>query len=497
MALRMFKEFIQIKWLLVGIVILCYGFGLRGDIVSDAREYSLHVNGWDVMYSLQNDMYLMVFFLIPIMIFTSVKLITSAFHYALLIRVKSFHAWMLYTTKEFLIQIYPMFILLFMFSIITSLGLPFELQWSEYASWRNGANELNELYPTFQHLVTPLCIQLVLWIATSMSLHGMIVLSFLIHQKDQYLYVQASLFFLVYVIGFKVFPLDMKFLSPSVYFTIAASIHAVSNAWIIVFVPIFLFTLEYLTIQQLSRFSVMLKKIKRDMLPSILYGALSFVYVFTTYQSNKMNLETVGDFLTLVFLGVSAVSSSFTSLFAYLILFFGLVYLSQLRLSREMGEIGQYKIIRYGSVDQWFYRVFVKESLFLLSALLVIIGVTSLFGIFNGLHPSLQTELTSLRDVDLILFVICFSFLQLVCYFLFSFITLWKSSEGYYSLLLFGVLSFMLLPGINVWGVFPVGLNAVVMTESFSVQHLFVVLLTYILGSLVYLKIIFSKSLTI
>jgi hypothetical protein len=55
----------------------------------------------------------------------------------------------------------------------------------------------------------------------------------------------------------------------------------------------------------------------------------------------------------------------------------------------------------------------------------------------------------------------------------------------------------MLLPGINVWGVFPVGLNAVIVTESFSLQHLLIVLFAYIVGSLMFLKVMFSKSLKV
>ena len=492
-----FKEFTKIKWLLVGTVIFFYSLYLKKQIFSAAGEYSLNINIWDPIYSLQNDSYLMVYFLIPIIIFTSVKTITAKFDYTLLIRLKSFNSWMVYTTKEFLVQIFPMFVLLFILSLLMSIGLPFQMNWSEYSTLDNGVNELNELYSKFQNPLVPLFFQFLLWIVASISLHGMLVLLFLMHQKYQYLYIEAALLFLLCVFGFKIFPSEFKFLSPSVYFTIAAGINALSSIWIIFVIPITVFIFEFFVIKYLIEFKKIFRKIKKETIPYIIYTILIFIYILMTFQNNKVDILTLGDLITVVFLGVSAFSSSFASLFAYLIIFFGLSYLSQIRLSHEIGEISHYKIIRYGSIDKWFFRVFIKESLFLFSVLLSIIGFVILFGVFNGLDPSLKTDITSLQNSNLILFIICFSFLQLVCYLLFSFITLWKSSEGYFLLILFGVLSFMLLPGINVWGVFPVGLNAVIVTESFSLQHLVIVLFAYIVGSLMFLKVMFSKSLKI
>lgn len=494
---RIVKETLQLKWLLIGVVIYFYSFTLKNEIFGFAKRNGLNVNTWDAIYTLQNDMYLTVFFLLPIMLFTSIKIISSDFNYALLIRVESFSSWLIYTTKEFLIKISPLFLLMLVLSVLMSLGLPFEMKWSSYSLLDTGVNELNILHKSFSSPAMPILLQLLLWLLASIAIHGFLVVLFLTHEKLMYLYLQSVLFFLLCIIGFKVFPEQIKFLSPTAYFTIAAASDAISNLIYVILVPSVIYLTEIIFVKYKKRNQLISKLVTKEVLPYLIYGGLTILYIVTSYYNHREEILTLGDLLAAVFLGVNAFSFSFTSLFAYLIMFFGLVYLSQIRLQQELSEIGHYKIIRYGSIDKWFIKVFSKEVLFLLIALLLLLIFILLFGLGVGLNWSFETDITSLQSIKLITYIIVISLLQLICYLLFSMITIWKSSEGYFLLMLFGILSIMLLPGINKWGIFPVGLNSLVTTDLFSIRHVFVVLAIYIAASIIFLKAMFSKSLKI
>lgn len=497
MGNRIAKETLRLKWLLIGVVIYFYSFTLKNEIFGFAKQNGLNVNVWDAIYTLQNDMYLTVFFLLPIMLFTSIKIISSDFNYALLIRVESFSSWLIYTTKEFLIKISPLFLLMLILSVLMSLGLPFELKWSSYSLLDTGINELNILHKSFSSPVMPLLLQLLLWILVSIAIHGFLIVLFLAHEKLMYLYLQSVLFFLLCIIGFKVFPEQIKFLSPTAYFTVAAALDAASNLILIMLVPLIIYLLEIAFVKYKKRNKLISKLMTKELLPYLIYIGLTILYIVSSYYNHKEEILTLGDLIAAVFLGVNAFSFSFTSLFAYLIIFFGLIYLSQIRLQQELSEISHYKIIRYGSIDKWFLKVFSKEVLFLLIALFLLLTFIFLFGTGVGLEWSFKTDITSLQNIKLVAFIIGISLLQLVCYLLFSMITIWKSSEGYFLLMLFGILSIMLLPGMNKWGVFPVGLNSLVITDLFSVRHVLIVLAIYIAASIIFLKTMFSKSLKI
>lgn len=115
----------------------------------------------------------------------------------------------------------------------------------------------------------------------------------------------------------------------------------------------------------------------------------------------------------------------------------------------------------------------------------------------QGVSLSLSTSLLSISPIQLLLQLIGISMLQLMLYSLFSFISLWQFPDGYAMLGLFGVLSVFLLPNFNQYGIFPSGLNGFAQLESFSLMHLMIVLLIYVRLSLVWLYVLFQKSIRI
>ncbi|MGP7819729.1 hypothetical protein ACTXGU_21725, partial [Niallia sp. 01092] len=87
------EDMIGIKWLVIGVIFYFYGFMLRKEVVKAAYEFGVSFNNWDIILRLLNDMYLIVYFIIPVVLFFSTKSILVDFDYQILIRLGSFKKW--------------------------------------------------------------------------------------------------------------------------------------------------------------------------------------------------------------------------------------------------------------------------------------------------------------------------------------------------------------------------------------------------------------------
>ena len=81
------KELISFRWVVLGVVIYFYGSVLKNQIIGNAIRDGLMINGWDVSMNLLNDMYIIVYFVVPLVLFISTTVILSDFNYVTLIRL--------------------------------------------------------------------------------------------------------------------------------------------------------------------------------------------------------------------------------------------------------------------------------------------------------------------------------------------------------------------------------------------------------------------------
>ncbi|ALF10887.1 hypothetical protein [Parageobacillus thermoglucosidasius] len=63
------EDVISIKWLAIGVIFYFYGVMLKKEIVKAAYEKKVYFNNWDITLRLLNDMYLIVYFIIPMVLF--------------------------------------------------------------------------------------------------------------------------------------------------------------------------------------------------------------------------------------------------------------------------------------------------------------------------------------------------------------------------------------------------------------------------------------------
>ncbi|MFP7279237.1 hypothetical protein SFC11_07725 [Exiguobacterium indicum] len=467
----------------------------RQEVLSEAQEFGKDVNAWDITFVIQNDMYLILFFLMPLLLFLSFRTIEQQYEPTILIRVGSFRNWVYYSTKRYVRAVLTLFGFVLLLSLLSAVNQPFTLQWSPYSQLATSGNISHYLIATFHSPLSVILLQPILWLLTSIVLHGLMCLMFLLHEKRNGLLLQAAGVVIWCIISFKSsFGIGM-FLSPATYFSVG-SISFRMQLWVALVGLSLVIALIYLLAQWIQSLRQLLTS-RKELLPYLVYAMLALLYIFLSSSRASTELQTIGDLFVVVFYGVSAEDSSFLQLVSHLILFFGLAYLSQLRLQDQMTAIGPYTWMRYQRLEKWALHVFVREGRFYLLALSLLILGTMGIGMLQGVSLSLSTSLLSISPMQLLLQLIGISMLQLMLYSLFSFILLWQFPDGYAMLGLFGVLSVFLLPNFNRYGIFPSGLNGFAQLQSFSLTHLLIVLLIYAGLSLVWLYVLFQKSIRI
>jgi len=467
----------------------------RQEVLSEAQEFGKDVNAWDITFAIQNDMYLILFFLMPLLLFLSFRTIEQQYEPTILIRVGSFRNWVYYSTKRYVRAVLTLFGFVLLLSLLSASDQSFTLQWSPYSQLATSGNISHYLIATFHSPLSVILLQPILWLLASIVLHGLMCLVFLLHEKRNGLLLQAAGGVFWCIFSFKSSFGVGEFFSPAAYF----SVGAVSNrmqSWVALVGLSLAIALIYLLAQWIQSLRQLLTS-RKELLPYLVYAMLASLYIFLSSSRASTELQTIGDLFVVVFYGVSAEDSSFLQLVSHLILFFGLAYLSQLRLQEQMTAIGPYTWMRYQRLEKWALHVFVKEGRFYLLALTFLIIGTMGVGMAQGLALSLSTSLLSISPVQLLLQLFGISMLQLMLYSLLSFILLWQFPDGYAMLGLFGVLSVFLLPNFNQYGIFPSGLNGFAQLQSFSLTHLMIVLLIYVGLSLVWLYVLFQKSIRI
>lgn len=468
----------------------------RQEVLTEAQEFGKDVNAWDITFAIQNDMYLILFFLMPLLLFLSFRTIEQQYEPTILIRVGSFRNWVYYSTKRYIRAVLTLFGFVLLLSLLSASDQSFTLQWSPYSQLATSNNNISHyLIATFHSPLSVILLQPILWLLTSIVLYGLMCLVFLLHEKRNGLLLQAAGVVIWCIFNFKSSFGIGNFFSPATYFSVG-SISIRMQPWVALVGLSLAIVLIYLLAQWIQSLRQLLTS-RKEFLPYLVYGMLASLYILLSSSRASTELQTIGDLFVVVFYGVSAKDSSFLQLASHLILFFGLAYLSQLRLQDQMTAIGPYTWMRYQRLEKWALHVFVKEGRFYLLALTFLIIGTIGIGMLQDVSLSLSTSLLSISPMQLLLQLIGISILQLMLYSLLSFILLWQFPDGYATIGLFGVLSVFLLPNFNRYGIFPSGLNGFVQLQSFSLTHLLIVLLIYVGLSLVWLYVLFQKSIRI
>lgn len=172
---RYFDELLSVKWLVIGILIFFYGTLLKKQLVEIAFINGMKINNWDISLYLFNDMYIIIYFVVPITLILSTSTILGHFNYEVLIRIGSIKKWILSSFKRFWIQS-SIFLMIWVFMcLFLTIGLPNSWSWSQFSHFDNLNNVLNGVSINFSTPLIVFILQLILFAFAISVLHMLLL----------------------------------------------------------------------------------------------------------------------------------------------------------------------------------------------------------------------------------------------------------------------------------------------------------------------------------
>ncbi|WP_338705508.1 hypothetical protein [Priestia aryabhattai] len=483
---ELFNELMTLKWLIFSVVSFIFGLSLKKEIIYLAMEYKSQINKWDLIILFINDLYIVIYFILPIWIFLSTYTIFQNFNYNLLIRIGSYTKWIFYTLGKVYKYLISIFIIWILDGFILSFNLPFQMDWSPLSNINTYTNKVLFIYES-QGLTPIFSVfsQIIMFTLFALTVHILLTTIFLATKNKTILLTCSLLICFSAIFSFRIFSEKLKILSLPNYMFLYHSYESfksliIGPSILIGIIIICFISSHYIDSLKQNNLKELILKNKRY----IIYIALCLFGIIIPTINSKIKLITVWDSLYYRFIGVSNEGFNFNNYIFSCIAFLGFVYLFQLYLNRIMTERLYYLVIRYKSIETWFVQLlkgtFLTIPILLLGFLLITISVGILLG------QSLDYKITIVNSVPLNYIIYHFFIngsLQLVNYVLIIFIISWISKEVFHSLIGIGIMMLLMLPMININGILPIGLNSLgYITNNFSdVIKITIILFIYLI----------------
>ena len=491
------KELISFRWVVLGVVIYFYGSVLKNQIIGNAIRDGLMINGWDVSMNLLNDMYIIVYFVVPLVLFISTTVILSDFNYVTLIRLGTIKKWIFRSLKQFWKKTSILLLLWAFMSFYLTIGVPFSWHWtwSQFSKSNNFYNMLGEIAVIFTTPLSAFIFQLVLLVIAISMLHLFLSLLYVTIRNRNFLLIMCVSLFIGGIVGFKLLPSEYAFLSPTTYLSLTKYIDSFNSPLkgLVVLVGLSTIFLLYILLVDLNKRKYF--QLIKPYLSHVIYLSLCLLGIVSTSISIESGKGTILDVWIMSFAGSNSESFAYSSYFYYSIAFFGLVYLINLEISREIERMGFYKIIRYRNLEKWFWSWFKKLLLRVIFLLILFMILPIIVGAIVGMKINFNVTVFHTEPYTVFYHFLINGFLQICFCILSIFIISWTRKEAAHGLILISVFMVLMLPGINQKGVIPVGLNSLVYLVDYSPYRITLVLL--IVNFIVYfaIKYLFTKSL--
>ncbi|AJS61207.1 hypothetical protein [Paenibacillus sp. IHBB 10380] len=491
-------EFTTWKWIFLMVILFPYGWSIRTTVVANANLQQLPLNQWDIIFTFLSNPFLNIYFYLPFWLFFSSRLIIKEWDYTLLIRIKSFPKWILYT----MIRISPILLILqflwIVISFLVTMGIPPENSWS---IWGSTATSLNNFIFTLQ--LTGLSPWLVLFLQTALlslfliTLHVIMASVYVLFPKMSVIAGMGLFLFIGTIISYKVVPDQFNLGRVSNYIILAFSYFSFGSVLPAFIVLTLIITVCFALVILWSKGQFQyVSNFVSDNYRFIVYSLICLIGIASPFINSGMEDMTVWENLYFHFYGVSEDGFSFYVYIYFCIVFLGFVYLFQLHLSHIMDGYIYYLMIRYKSLYRWFGQLMKKTILGVVALLLLLAGITIVLGLMQGrtLEPY-ATQIIAGRFPYLLYQFFVNGLLQMLNYILIVFIVSWIWQEATYSLIALGVLIVTGLPFLNIHQWLPSGLNSMgyITGDGRGIFHITIVLAIYLLIELGIIFYLFSK----
>jgi hypothetical protein len=489
------EEVVSIKWLVIGIVFYFYGHFLKRNVMENAPYSS--INGWDITLQLMNDMYLIVYFIFPLILYLSIKSILFDFDYQLLIRLGSYKRWVHYSFIIYWKRSAPLLFLWVFMSFFLMIGLPYSWSWSQFSKSISFSNTLNGLINFFDTPIFAFGFHLISLILVFSFLQIGLSILYVITQNKNFILITCVVFFLGGMAGFKLLPEEFAFLSPTTYFSITKAVNSFSTPFFSLFVIVIYGIACLIILKRLDFNNVKITHTVKQYFPILIYFILCLLGIISNTSSLDSNKATIWDVWLMSYRGASSESFAYFPFIFYCIVFFGFVYLINLVISKEIEYMGYYKIIRYRNINKWFWSWFKRLLITLFLLLLILTGLSLFIAVCMGFKTNFYFTVFSISLFEAFCHFLINGFFQITLYIFAIFIVSWVRKEATYGLITISVLMIMMLPGINKLVILPIGLNSFSYLNEHAWLSLTLILIPMNIIAYILINVLTKKSFNI
>ncbi|MFJ7842229.1 hypothetical protein ACIQXG_22665 [Lysinibacillus sphaericus] len=493
-SIEFLQQLTSLKWILFGVIIYFYGAYLKRQLVYLSIESNTFINNWDITLQIMNDMYLIVYFIIPLLLFFSFKSIKDELEVHILIRMGSYRKWLARSLKRYWEEIWPLIFIWSFMSLFFMIGLPFHWEWSKFSQLNEPFNTLYRLDSFFIFPILSMVFHIFILVLVISLTHLLLSIVFIITKNKNFVLIYCLAFFILSITGFKVFSGAYSLLTPSIYFSVTNAINTFETPYVtfVILIVVSLLSLLFLFLPVLNVKNRLI--VLKDIFPVVVYVFITIFGFIAITISVKSNIYTVWDIWAIPFQGVYKDNFTYLNYFYYCIVNFGVTFLISNRIYKEISELGIYRIIRYRSMHLWFWSWF-KNVLFFLLVFLILKVVVSIFiGFLLGAKLSFQLTIIDVSLQQVLLHFLLNGFLQQLLYILAVFLLFWISKEPTKILLLISLFMVLMLPGINLKGYIPIGLNGISVLYEMPLHTITILLMICNFLLCIIVKIFLTKS---
>ncbi|MEH7024939.1 hypothetical protein, partial [Priestia megaterium] len=292
---RYLEELIDFRWIAVGVVFYFYAYVLKKQLIEGSVQEHIGINIWDISLTVQNDIYIILYFIVPIILVISLTSIFEDFNYQTLIRLGTIKKWILRSLLKFWKKSSILILIWSFMSLYMTIKLPFSWNWSLFSKTNGGYNDLYEISVMGLSPLWVFILELVLLFLSLTILHITLSVIYTITRKNLLLLAICVAFFIWGIVGFKVLPNNYSFLSPTTYLSITQYIHSFNSPLVglgvLLGAIIVCFIYLSLVDKNIKQYVVFIK----SHLPFLLYSCLCIMGIFSISLSLESDKNTVLD----------------------------------------------------------------------------------------------------------------------------------------------------------------------------------------------------------
>lgn len=477
------------KWIIAALPIILYSFSTRQSMGYIEDRHHVIANFWDYILIPLNDVYLIVYYIFPLIIFISSIYINRTFDYTKLIRLGSYKRWIITKLKQlFIMDIFV--ISTFMGAmLITAINTPFSLKWSNVGTINESGNEILyilQLY--FSNPFVATILQLLLSLLTLITIQLILCTLYVIYKKQSVLHLLNAALFVFGIAGFKILPTSLSFISIPNYLSLFHGVATFNNFVTPFVIMVIVFTISIIFANKIDQNRSEIKQYFYKKIPLLIYMLLCITGIW--FNIERYANGDLSDILVGTFIGTTNEMFSLLSFAYYVVVYVGFVYFVQLLLQRYLSEMSFYTMIRYRSMNKWFLSWFPNILKSILLLLLSLFVVTISIAVFKGIAFTLSENW-----FQIIYHFMINGFLQLLFFVLLVIIVSLFTKDVLKSFIALLVLTIFMLPGFRLNNFVPIGLNSMgYIFENISIYFISLILTGYIVVEIIVLLFLLNKK---